>query len=104
LLALRRKGVAPIKRGRVIVSTERSQERAVTAVLADLDVGWRLVRNRRQVMVLPEGVSKATGLAAALKRLGLSPRQVVGVGDAENDIALLEFCGLGSRSATPSPA
>ena len=40
-------------------------------------------------MVLPSGVNKATGLAAALSELGLSPHNVVGVGDAENDHAFL---------------
>ena len=41
-------------------------------------------------MVLPAGVNKATGLAAALAELGLSPHNVVGVGDAENDHAFLQ--------------
>jgi hydroxymethylpyrimidine pyrophosphatase-like HAD family hydrolase len=37
-------------------------------------------------------VNKATGLLAALKHLGLSARDVVGVGDAENDHAFLTEC------------
>jgi hypothetical protein len=43
-------------------------------------------------MVLPSGVNKATGLAAALDSLGLSPHNAVGVGDAENDHAFLALC------------
>ena len=43
-------------------------------------------------MVLPAGLSKATGLAEALRELGLSPHNVVGVGDAENDHAFLRLC------------
>ena len=46
------------------------------------------------MIVLPVGINKATGVAAALKELGLSPRQAVAVGDAENDGPLLELCGL----------
>jgi HAD superfamily hydrolase (TIGR01484 family) len=42
-----------------------------------------------RVMVLPAGVDKASGLSAALDELGLSPRDIAGVGDAENDEALL---------------
>ena len=45
-------------------------------------------------MVLPGGVNKATGLAAALERLKISAKQVVGVGDAENDHVFLEACGV----------
>jgi len=37
-------------------------------------------------------VNKATGLKAALQELGLSARNVVGVGDAENDQAFLALC------------
>ena len=55
-------------------------------------------------MVLPWGVKKATGLKAGLKELGLFPEQVVGVGDAENDHALLDFCGLGVAVANAVPA
>jgi phosphoglycolate phosphatase-like HAD superfamily hydrolase len=43
-------------------------------------------------MILPSGVNKATGLAYALAQLNLSPHDVVGVGDAENDHAFLALC------------
>jgi hypothetical protein len=46
-------------------------------------------------MVLPRGVDKASGLIAAADRLGLSPPAIVAIGDAENDQAMLQKCGLG---------
>ena len=52
----------------------------------------------------PSGVNKATGLAAALDELGLSPHNAVGVGDAENDHAFLAACECAvavSSSAQP---
>jgi len=55
------------------------------------------------VMILPAGINKATGLAAALNRMGLSPRNAVGVGDAENDHALLAFCECGVAVANALP-
>jgi hydroxymethylpyrimidine pyrophosphatase-like HAD family hydrolase len=55
-------------------------------------------------MVLPAGVDKATGLAAALEELGLPARGVVGVGDAENDHPLLAACGFGVAVANALPA
>ena len=60
-----------------------------------------MIFNKGAVMILPSGVNKATGLAAALEELGLSPHNVVGVGDAENDHAFLERLRVrGARSPT----
>jgi energy-coupling factor transporter ATP-binding protein EcfA2 len=55
-------------------------------------------------MVLPTGVNKATGLAAALVELGLSAHNAVGIGDAENDHALLMACECGVAVANALPA
>jgi hydroxymethylpyrimidine pyrophosphatase-like HAD family hydrolase len=54
-------------------------------------------------MVLPSGTNKATGLAAALDELGLSPRDTVGVGDAENDHTFLAFCACAVAVANAVP-
>jgi hypothetical protein len=54
--------------------------------------------------VLPTGVNKATGLQAALVRLGLSPHNVVAAGDAENDHAFLSVCGCAVAVANALPA
>jgi hypothetical protein len=51
------------------------------------------IGNKGAVKCLPAGVNKASGLAAALAELKLSPHNVVGVGDAENDQAFLSVCG-----------
>ena len=55
-----------------------------------------LLFNRGRVMTLPQGVSKATGLHAALDMLRLSPRNTVAVGDAENDHELLRLAEIGA--------
>jgi hypothetical protein len=55
-------------------------------------------------MVLPTGVSKATGLHAALDAMGISYHSTVGVGDAENDFALLEGCEIGVAVANALPS
>jgi hypothetical protein len=39
-----------------------------------------------------------------LSYLGLSPHNVVGVGDAENDHALLRYCGRGVAVANAVPS
>ncbi len=55
-------------------------------------------------MVLPPQVNKATGLAAALAELKLSPHNVVGVGDAENDHAFLAACECAVAVGNALPA
>jgi hypothetical protein len=54
--------------------------------------------------VLPSGVNKKSGLAAALADLGISLHNVVGVGDAENDHELLRACECGVAVANALPA
>ena len=54
-------------------------------------------------MTLPQGVSKATGLQAALETLRVSSHNVVAVGDAENDHELLRIAGVGAAVEWGSP-
>jgi 3-deoxy-D-manno-octulosonate 8-phosphate phosphatase KdsC-like HAD superfamily phosphatase len=55
-------------------------------------------------MVLPQGISKATGLREVLDTLRLSLHNCIAIGDAENDYQLLERAksgvavGWGSKS------
>jgi hydroxymethylpyrimidine pyrophosphatase-like HAD family hydrolase len=63
----------------------------------------QIIFNKGAVMVLPAGINKASGLVAALAHLRLSPLNVVGIGDAENDHAFLSACGcaVGVANALP---
>jgi Cof subfamily protein (haloacid dehalogenase superfamily) len=45
--------------------------------------------------VLPPGVSKGTALAAMAARLGVPREAIVAVGDNLNDLAMIEYAGLG---------
>ncbi len=90
---LRAKGVAPLSIGRSIVATWTPNETLVLDTIRELGLDWQLTFNKGAVMCLPPGVNKASGLTAALDQLKLSPYNVVGVGDAENDQAFLSACG-----------
>ena len=63
-----------------------------------------MIFNKGAVMVLPSGVNKASGLACALEELSIEAADVAGVGDAENDHALLEMCGVGAAVANALPS
>jgi HAD superfamily hydrolase (TIGR01484 family) len=90
--ALKEHKVTPLSAGNVIVATVRPQETTVLRTISELGLELQVIFNQDAVMVLPSGVNKATGLAAALKDMGLSPHNVVAIGDAENDHALLSAC------------
>ena len=92
---LRRRAVQPLYIGRVVVATVEPNDTTVTDVIRKLGLGLQVILNKGSVMVLPASVDKATGLAAALHELALLPDNVVGIGDAENDLAFLAMCGCG---------
>ncbi len=104
LQALRKRGVGPFSVGRVIVATWRPQENKVLQAIHDCGLELQIIFNKDAVMVLPTGITKATGLAAALAEMGLSPHNVVGVGDAENDHAFLGLCECAVAVANALPA
>src|SRR5262245_64259122 len=91
--ALQARGVQPLSIGRCIIATRQPHETTVLDCIRHLGLEWQIIFNKGAVMVLPPGVDKATGLAAALEALELSPLDAVGVGDAENDLALLRASG-----------
>jgi len=100
---LRGRDVTPLSIGRVIVATGESQQDVVLDVIRELGLELQVIFNKGALMVLPSGVDKATGLAAALDNLRLSPHNCVGIGDAENDHAFLSLCGCSVVVANALP-
>jgi len=101
---LRARGVSPLAVGRVIVATWQPNEHLVLEAIRELGLELQVIFNKGAVMVLPSGVNKASGLVAALRGLGVSPHNVVGVGDAENDHAFLRICELAAAVANALPS
>jgi len=100
--ALRRRG-APLSVGRAIVATWEPHQRSASEAIDELGLDLQVILNKGAVMVLPAGVDKASGLAAALQRLGLRFEDVVGVGDAENDEPFMRACGFSVAVANALP-
>lgn len=90
--ALRDAGVSPIYVGVSIIATVLPHDATALKVIHELGLEMQVIYNRHNVMILPSGVNKGTGVRAGLAELGLSPHNAVGVGDAENDHALLGVC------------
>jgi hydroxymethylpyrimidine pyrophosphatase-like HAD family hydrolase len=103
VLELQRCKVEPLAVGQSIVATWTPHETTVLEVIHRLGLELQLIFNKGAVMVLPAGLNKATGLAAALKEMNLSPHNVAGIGDAENDHAFLKFCECSVATANALP-
>lgn len=98
------KGVKPISVGHVIVATWEPHQNAVLEAIKELGLELHVIFNKGAVMILPSGVSKASGLEAALQHFKIKPAEVVAVGDAENDHAMLALSRFPVAVANALPA
>lgn len=88
-------GAQPLSVGRAIIATREPYEAVAIELIKELGFELQIIFNKGAVMILPSGVNKSTGLEAALERMKVAAKDVVAVGDAENDHALLAKCGIG---------
>lgn len=91
--ALTRENV-PLSVGHSIVATVEPYGPQMLGAIRALGLPWHVIPNKEALMALPIEVSKASGLLHALRALSIEASRTVGVGDAENDQALLQACGL----------
>ena len=101
---LQARGVTPLEIGQALVGTHEPHRATVQDVIWELGLEAQVIGNRGAVMVLPAGINKATGLEYALRELGLSRHEVVGIGDAENDHSFLERCECAVAVANAAPS
>ena len=87
--ALRRAGVRPLEVCQVMIATHIDQEDVLLKTLLRHGAEMEMILNKSNVMMLPAGVNKATGLQKALRRFGLDLSDAVAIGDAENDESML---------------
>lgn len=87
--------------GRVLGSGPRALAVEAGRRLRLAGVPHHLSFNAEEVMLLPEGVDKASGARRALFHLGIRPEDAWAVGDGENDIPLLRLAPV---SAAPANA
>ena len=88
---VQRRKVEHLTLGNSIVATRVPYETVILDIIRDLGLELRIIFNKGAVMVLSDGINKATGLTAALKQLELSPHNIAAIGDGENDHAMLTY-------------
>lgn len=75
----------------VILSLPRETKLSLNGIASDK---IRLEYNKDRVMILPAGISKATGLKYAISKLGWEKRMLICAGDGENDISMMHIADL----------
>ncbi|MEZ5962387.1 MAG: HAD hydrolase family protein [Planctomycetota bacterium] len=101
--ALRDRGVV-VHVGSCLVDLDANDAHVALDILQRMELPLVCHFNRGRLMVLPQAVSKATGLRAALQIMRLSTHNAAAVGDGENDHELLRVCEVGAAVAWGSPA
>lgn len=101
---LHRHQVQPLSIGKVIVATWEPHHTVVLETIKEAGLELQVIFNKGAVMILPAGINKAKGLKEALKDLNMSMHNVVAVGDAENDGAMLQTaeCAVAVSNALPA--
>src|SRR3954469_25126211 len=57
---LRERGACEVNSGRVVVTTKKNSECQIEDVLAALNLDWQIITNRKDLLLLPKGVDKAS--------------------------------------------
>src|SRR5262249_46342815 len=95
---------APMSVGSSIVATVEPYENVLLEAIRDLGLEWHVIFNKGSVMALPAAGTNATGLAVALPAREVAADRTSGTGEAENDHAFLDACGLSVAVANALPA
>ena len=81
--------------GRCVVEMDADVAQIAISLIRKLELPLAITFNRSRMMLLPDSISKSSGLRELLNVLGISLHNAVGIGDAENDHDLLNSCEYG---------
>lgn len=93
--ALERAGIA-FTPGRCAIEASSANGARILDTVHSLELPLALHFNGDRVIVLPQGVCKATGLREVLREFRLSSHNALAIGHAADDHGLLELCEVGA--------
>lgn len=97
-------GSIPVNKVIVVDTVERVKS-ARAQLQAQLDGQVTLVQALDHMLeILPPGTSKGKGVQKLLEMVGVSPEHVLAMGDAENDIEMLQLAGVAVAMGQAKPA
>ncbi len=69
------------------------------------EVGYTVLKSAPYFLeILDKRVNKGTGVKSLADALGIKPEEIMAIGDQENDIAMIEFAGVGVAMDNAIPA
>lgn len=80
---------------KLVISTETNHlEEKLSLIPKSLYERYSVMRSHpHQLEIMPKGVDKGQGLKALAEHLNISQSDVMGIGDEENDLAMLQWVG-----------
>ena len=88
--------IATYEGGPIFQATTFATREEEDRIRAIIPRNCRIVRwNDLGVDLIQNGGGKVTGIRYVLEHEGIAPEECIAFGDAENDIDMLEFCGVG---------
>ncbi len=83
----------PVDVEEVIVATTADHLEEVREIIEKNNLSVDIELNRDDVMIMPAGVNKCTGVLKAAEICGIDRQHLAGIGDAENDLKLFAVAG-----------
>jgi hydroxymethylpyrimidine pyrophosphatase-like HAD family hydrolase len=87
-------GVDFVEVEEVIVATTRPYLGDVKEIIRRNDLSVDIELNRDDVMIMPKGVDKGSGIAKAAEIYGINRENLACIGDAENDLKMFGVAGV----------
>ncbi|MEM7555813.1 MAG: HAD family hydrolase [Cyanobacteria bacterium P01_A01_bin.84] len=84
----------PFYQNRIMATVRRKFVEKVNALIDEFKFPLHIICHKDYGLILPLGMNKAKGLEKALLHFDITKNQVIAVGDAENDLDFLDFCGF----------
>ena len=90
--------------GKIIISIPEEHEKIVMKNIEKYLGNVQIIRNVDEIMILPKGVDKGTGVRLALKYFDIDIEKTIVVGDGENDVEMFSNPGfkVALQNAHPS--
>lgn len=84
----------------VIGYEQQFLDQKITEIPAVFKEMYEVIKSRAVLLeFMPKGVTKAYGLDLLAKDLGLTPAEIMSIGDEENDLPMIEYAGIGVAMA-----
>ncbi|MFK5113077.1 HAD-IIB family hydrolase, partial [Klebsiella pneumoniae subsp. pneumoniae] len=80
-------------------------DQAIARIPAEVKEKYTVLKSAPYFLeILDKRVNKGTGVKSLADALGIKPEEIMAIGDQENDIAMIEFAGVGVAMDNAIPA